>query len=331
MSGDAAEGITLPEVYYPNAETRLQVGAEDFLKDHASLAGLKGVHVVLDYVFNTTKGLGYEMPEDLEQQVEARLNEHGLTMLTEEEMEITPGMPEIAIFPSYSGGDAASDEDRAAMADVGDGSLCDCCRNSYWMAFKQSSAILRRPNSQFKFGTWGTGESSDWCERRGEWMYDAVLEGIDKFVEDYQKAETEKTPVVVANREEVPGNCAQAWAVHLQVFNTNASNLTESFLPIIDRLVDTAVRCTNYSYVIETHADQRADEQYNQILTEARAAVIKDYLMARGVEYKRLKTIAFGETRPLTDGTTEEDHAANRRVVIIPVLGRSVTAMVDDL
>jgi len=58
--------------------------------------------------------------------------------------------------------------------------------------------------------------------------------------------------------------------------------------------------------------------RYNKILSEARAFAIKDYLVGMKIAYERLETKAFGESMPLTSGTTDKDHAINRRVVIIP-------------
>lgn len=80
-----------------------------------------------------------------------------------------------------------------------------------------------------------------------------------------------------------------------------------------------AERCNTYSYIIETHADQRADSSYNKLLTEARARSIKDYLLSKGMPYDRLKMRPLGESAPITLGSSETDHAKNRRVIIKPV------------
>jgi len=106
--------------------------------------------------------------------------------------------------------------------------------------------------------------------------------------------------------------------MNLNVFETNKTAISAAVKPILDQLAETATRCERYSYLIETHADKRADEAYNKILSEARAHAIKDYLLRKNVSYGRLKTVAYGESKPLSDGNTEQDHAVNRRVVIIP-------------
>ncbi|WP_300669631.1 OmpA family protein [Desulfoluna sp.] len=310
--------------YYPGTTSLIPIGTEEYLKNYSSLAGIEGVYVILDYVEGSSKKNGITMRDDLKFQIKQRLNDVGLKLLTKEEMQTTPGQPEIAVYPGYSGGTIGLTGQALEEAEM----LSDdehCCRNNVWMSFMQSASILRRPDSQFKLGTWGSGSDSNWCQNRGEWMYDAILKIIDKFVEDYKKAEAEKKPINVASRDEVPSNCAQAWSVHMQVFDTNSTKPNSVFLPILDRMIAQAKRCSNYSYLIETHADVRADDQYNQLLTEARAASIKEYLMSCGIAYNRLKSKAYGESKPLTTGTTEADHAANRRVVITPLLTGTVS------
>lgn len=314
--------------YYPPAnQSPLEVGSEEFLENYASLAGLEGVRVITSYVFGSAKKYKFnDMKTDLVPQIRQKLNAVGLRMLSEEELKTTPGQPTLTFFPSYTGNDIdaikiKTDPEAAKAAKEAGAtgqSEHDCCRSSIWASFQQSAGILRDPHSQYRFSTWGAGEDSDSCENRGSWTYDAVLKVIDQFVADYQKAEKERKPMLVSDAQDVPENCAQAWLMNLSVFETNKTVISEAVKPILDQLAETAARCGRYSYVIETHADKRADEGYNKILSEARAHAIKDYLLRKNIDYGRLKTVAYGESKPLTDGTSEEDHAVNRRVVIIP-------------
>lgn len=317
--------------YYPEYNSPLPVGSEEFLKNYDSLAGIEGVYVLLEYVYGSSEKNSIAIDSDLEDQIRDKLAAVGLKLLTEEQMKETPGMPEIAIYPSYTGGSIG--RSIGPGAEIGtDSSSCGleaCCRNSVWMSFSQSARILRRPDSQFKLGTWGSGDDSNLCHNRGEWMYGAVLSVFDQFIADFKKAETEKKPIKVASESELPSNCAQSWGLHMQLFDTNSTTPNQVFLPILRELAVQSVRCSNYSYLIETHADARANEDYNKLLTEARASSIKEFLMSRGVAYHRLKSKAHGEENLLSTGTTEADHAVNRRVVITPILTDNIAGLSD--
>ena len=309
--------------YYPvTSPDPLEVGSEEFSQNYASLAGLEGVRVVTSFIFGSAKKYKLnDMKTDLVPQIRERLAAAGLRMLTEEELKTTPGQPTLTFYPAYTGGDIdvlKAKESPTASKSENLKANHDCCRSSIWASFQQSSSILRDPNRQYRFATWGSGEDSDSCENRGNWTYDAVLKTIDGFIDDYKKAQRERKPMLVSSADDVPQNCSQAWLMNLSVFETNKTAISDAVKPILDELAETASRCESYSYLIETHADKRADETYNKILSEARAHAIKDYLLRKEVSYGRLKTVAYGESKPLTDGDSEEDHAVNRRVVIIP-------------
>lgn len=66
-------------------------------------------------------------------------------------------------------------------------------------------------------------------------------------------------------------------------------------------------------FVIEGHCDERGTEEYNLALGEKRAQVVKDYMVARGIQAERIVTLSLGEERPFDTSGTEEGYALNRR------------------
>lgn len=64
---------------------------------------------------------------------------------------------------------------------------------------------------------------------------------------------------------------------------------------------------------IEGHTDERGTVEYNLLLGERRAKQVKAYLVVRGVDETILKTISYGEERPLDDRRNREAYAQNRR------------------
>ena len=63
---------------------------------------------------------------------------------------------------------------------------------------------------------------------------------------------------------------------------------------------------------VEGHTDSAGTEAYNQDLSERRARSVAAALVQQGVQPVRIKTIGFGESRPVSS-----DPAANRRVRIV--------------
>ena len=65
------------------------------------------------------------------------------------------------------------------------------------------------------------------------------------------------------------------------------------------------------------HTDVSGSEQYNQTISENRAATVRQALIDRGVDASVIQTSGEGETNPvIPDATTQEQNAQNRRVTI---------------
>ncbi len=84
-------------------------------------------------------------------------------------------------------------------------------------------------------------------------------------------------------------------------------------------LKDLARILQKYGYtnaVIEGHTDNVGEEIYNQSLSENRAHEIENYLIRKGVDDARMKTIGYGERQPIASNDAEGGRQLNRRIEI---------------
>jgi outer membrane protein OmpA-like peptidoglycan-associated protein len=65
---------------------------------------------------------------------------------------------------------------------------------------------------------------------------------------------------------------------------------------------------------VEGHTDSVGKPEYNQKLSERRAANVKAVLVQGGVPADRLNVVGYGATRPVGDNATPEGRQQNRRV-----------------
>lgn len=65
--------------------------------------------------------------------------------------------------------------------------------------------------------------------------------------------------------------------------------------------------------VVEGHADERGTREYNLALGDRRATVVRDYLLAKGLNSARVRTVSYGKERPAVEGSTEAAWERNRR------------------
>jgi len=68
---------------------------------------------------------------------------------------------------------------------------------------------------------------------------------------------------------------------------------------------------------IAGHTDAIGTNEYNLGLSQDRADSVADYLMSQGVAGDRLRTVGYGEERPVATNETDEGRAMNRRVEIM--------------
>ncbi len=69
---------------------------------------------------------------------------------------------------------------------------------------------------------------------------------------------------------------------------------------------------------IEGNADERGTEEYNLQLGSKRASSVENYLLALGVTPSQVKTVSYGENKPLCSVQDEECWAKNRRASVKP-------------
>ncbi|XOB62892.1 OmpA family protein [Campylobacterota bacterium DY0563] len=98
------------------------------------------------------------------------------------------------------------------------------------------------------------------------------------------------------------------------LFDFDSSRINNSYDSRIKKFADFMKAFPSVSGKIEAHTDAKGSDEYNQKLSERRAASVVKALEAYGVDASRLKSIGYGETRPVATNETEEGRALNRRV-----------------
>ena len=100
------------------------------------------------------------------------------------------------------------------------------------------------------------------------------------------------------------------------IFAISKADITEESYAELNDL--SALMNDNLGMIIqlEGHTDIRGDPKLNMKLSQKRVAAVKQYLISKGVSKKRIKTKAFGSTRPLSRERNTEANKKNRRVEV---------------
>ncbi len=84
--------------------------------------------------------------------------------------------------------------------------------------------------------------------------------------------------------------------------------------PELDRLVRILTSNSTIEIRVDGHTDNQGDAKKNMELSQQRVDVVKDYLVKKGINAKRITTKAFGGTKPIASNAKEETRKLNRRV-----------------
>lgn len=96
-------------------------------------------------------------------------------------------------------------------------------------------------------------------------------------------------------------------------FDFDRFNLRPDALKILDDAVAKLQANPSIQVTIEGHADAIGTQQYNLALGDRRANAARDYLIMRGIAASRLRTVSYGEDRPIDTNDTPAGRARNRR------------------
>jgi OOP family OmpA-OmpF porin len=96
-------------------------------------------------------------------------------------------------------------------------------------------------------------------------------------------------------------------------FEFDSSVLKTSSYPVLDA-TSADLRANSSTRTLAGYASSEGTAAHNMRLSKDRANSVKTYLVNSGVDAKRLKVKAFGETHPIADNSTEEGRVQNRRV-----------------
>src|SRR4030081_2958784 len=83
---------------------------------------------------------------------------------------------------------------------------------------------------------------------------------------------------------------------------------------LLDRLIETALRCPTANIEIAGPTDADGEDGFNQALSEKRAQAVADYLVKAGLPASRFTAMGYGSTQPVAENDTDEGKAQNRRI-----------------
>lgn len=106
-------------------------------------------------------------------------------------------------------------------------------------------------------------------------------------------------------------------------FGTNESQVQSSFYSVLNSVSKVVKEYPKTRIEISGYTDSTGSTEYNQSLSQKRANSVAQYLIAQGVDARRVVAQGFGETHPIASNATAAGRQENRRVELrlIPITG----------
>lgn len=101
------------------------------------------------------------------------------------------------------------------------------------------------------------------------------------------------------------------------LFPSGQTTLTADARAVLARQAEWLNKYSNFSAVVQGHAEETGTREYNLALGARRAGAVQEYLVSQGVAAGRIRTLSFGKERPVEICSDEACYAKNRRAVTV--------------
>lgn len=110
------------------------------------------------------------------------------------------------------------------------------------------------------------------------------------------------------------------------LFDTGLASLKPGAYATVDRLATVLKESPDRKVLIEGHTDSVGSEEFNQGLSERRAAAVQTALLERGVRSEQITALGKGKNYPVASNANAAGRQQNRRVEMIFTDSRSQVA-----
>ena len=121
-----------------------------------------------------------------------------------------------------------------------------------------------------------------------------------------------KTPIIEASKEPLKTNAIYTFKNVL--FDFDKAELLAVSIQELNALYNHLKEQPTLNIEIYGHTDNVGLAKRNKALSEQRAQAVANYLIAQGLDVKRISAFGFGSSKPITDNDTEANRQLNRRV-----------------
>lgn len=139
--------------------------------------------------------------------------------------------------------------------------------------------------------------------------------------QDFERVLAPEIASGVIRVQKLPDNQLLVGMTGATSFEVDSDRIKPGFYSTMDKIANIVKKYGKTQLAVSGHTDNTGSPEYNQQLSERRAAAVANYLERAGVLPQRIYSAGYGMTQPIASNATEAGRALNRRVdiVIMPI------------
>jgi outer membrane protein OmpA-like peptidoglycan-associated protein len=143
---------------------------------------------------------------------------------------------------------------------------------------------------------------------------DKLREQAEKEKQELRARLLQQLNSVLATRDTARGLIANMSDV---LFKTGSYELMPGARERLAKVSGIVLAYSGLRLAVEGHTDSIGGDEYNQRLSEQRAAAVRDYLVQQGISSDAITAAGFGKSEPVASNDTPEGRQQNRRVELV--------------
>ncbi len=200
---------------------------------------------------------------------------------------------------------ALSDAEKALLAAA---ERKDCAREKYAAA----ESLLGEARALVK------QKKYDEAERKALAAQRVAIQARQEADASWEECNKRQDAVAVVKQEPKQEPADTTPTLSTVYFAYDSAELTEAQRQVLDQNAVWMRQNAASNVTLEGHTDERGSVEYNLALGERRASSAKDYLSQLGIPKNRLRILSYGEEKPASFGSSEDNFRLNRRVDFVP-------------
>jgi outer membrane protein OmpA-like peptidoglycan-associated protein len=148
---------------------------------------------------------------------------------------------------------------------------------------------------------------------------DGVIDGIDKCVNESETfnnfQDDDGCPDTIKKESSIP---ARQILLGIE-FRNNGPEMTFNSYQYIEPLIRQLKQSLEVEIEVRGHTDTLGELSKNLLLSQMRAEAVRQYLISKGIDSRRIRAVGLGATDPIADNRTAAGRTKNRRIEVVRI------------